>query len=210
MTPDSNDAPAHDDAPQAGSPDEPGPPDEAGPPTDEPPRTDPPGTAGEYETVVGYVDFLRETLAWKIRGLDIEQLRRTLPPSTMTLGGMLAHLAYVEDFWISRTVGGHWPELWSSADWDADRDWDWNLVGTSGADDLWGLWEASIARSRAVLSSFLDTHGTEAALAAPFRPWSGDDTVSLRWILVHLVEEYGRHVGHADLLRESLDGLTGE
>ena len=199
MTTDSNDAPAHT-----------GPLKHTSPPTDGSHRTDPPGIADEYDTVVGYIDFLRQTLAWKIRGLDIAQLRRALPPSSMTLGGMLAHLAYVEDFWFSRVVGGHWPEPWASTDWGADPDWDWHLVGTSGADDLWGLWEASVARSRAVLSGYLEEHGTEAALATPHRPWSGDDTVSLRWILVHMVEEYGRHVGHADLLRESIDGQTGE
>jgi uncharacterized damage-inducible protein DinB len=180
------------------------------PPADGSHRTDPPGIAGEYDTVVGYIDFLRQSLAWKIRGLGIDQLRRTLPPSTMTLGGMLAHLAYVEDFWFSRVVGGTWPEPWASTDWAADQDWDWHLVGTSGADDLWGLWEASVARSRAVLRAQLEAHGAEAALATAYRPWSGDDTVSLRWILVHMVEEYGRHVGHADLLRESIDGQTGE
>ena len=173
-------------------------------------RTDPPFNAGEHDTVGGYIDFLRQTVAWKARGLDIDQLRQTLPPSSMTLGGMLAHLAYVEDFWLSRTVAGEWPQPWASVDWDADEDWDWHLVGTSGADDLWQMWETSVARSRDVLRRVIETHLAEAALATTYRPWSGDDTVSLRWILVHLVEEYGRHAGHADLLREAIDGQTGE
>lgn len=69
----------------------------------------------------------------------------------MTLGGMLAHLAHIDDLWFSRVAGGHWPEPWASTDWDADLDWDLNLVGASGADNLWGQWEASASRSRAVL-----------------------------------------------------------
>lgn len=173
-------------------------------------RTDPPVVANEYDTVVGYIDFLRQTLAWKTCGLDIDQLRTMLPPSDMTLGGMLAHLSFVEDFWISLVVGRDMPEPWASTDWDADPDWDWHLAAASGAEELWGLWEASVARSRGVLGDLVEKHGAEAVMATTHEDGGSGEQMSLRWILVHLVEEYGRHVGHADLLRESIDGQTGE
>lgn len=173
-------------------------------------RADPPVVANEYDTVVGYIDFHRQTLAWKIRGLDIDELRATHPPSDMTLGGMLAHLSFVEDFWISLVVGRDMPEPWASTDWDADPDADWHLTTTSGAEELWGLWEASVARSRGILGGLVEKHGAEAVMTTTHRDWRSGEQVSLRWILVHLVEEYARHVGHADLLRESIDGQTGE
>ena len=173
-------------------------------------RTDPPFTADEYETVTGYIDFHRQTLAWKIRGLGIDQLRATIPSSAMTLGGMLAHLSFVEDFWISLCVGSEMPEPWASTDWDADQDADWHLAGASDAEALWKLWEDSVERSRGIVDGLVAAHGPDAAMAGLHEDRGSGEQVTLRWILVHLVEEYARHVGHADLLREAIDGLTGE
>lgn len=173
-------------------------------------RTDPPLLADEHDTVTGYIDFHRQTLAWKIRGLDIDQLRATLPSSAMTLGGMLSHLSFVEDFWLSLCVGGEMPEPWASTDWDADQDADWHLAGTSDADALWKLWEDSVERSRGIVDGLVAAHGPDAAMAGRHEDKGSGEQVTLRWILVHLVEEYARHVGHADLLRECVDGRTGQ
>ncbi|WP_282826132.1 DinB family protein [Gulosibacter sediminis] len=173
-------------------------------------RTEPPFTGDEYETLIGFLGFQRDTLEWKTRSLTDEQLRQTLPPSTMSLGGMLAHLAYVEDNWLAQHVGGSSNEPWASTDWQADYDADWHLVSTTSGDELRELWRASVNASCAVINHVTGELGRAAALDSSYEVWKGEELVSLRWILVHLIEEYARHNGHADLIRESIDGETGE
>src|ERR1035441_4067394 len=104
--------------------------------TDEHGRPMPPEESGEVETLQGFLAYQRGTLAWKCRGLSDEQLRVALPPTSMTLGGMLKHLAYVEDFWFTEVVGGEpAPEPWASAVTKADPAWDWTTAATdSGAE----------------------------------------------------------------------------
>jgi uncharacterized damage-inducible protein DinB len=177
---------------------------------DEHGRPEPPHSAGELDTLLGFLDFLRASLAWKTDGLSTEQLRRCLPPADLTLGGMLAHLAFVEDFWFTHTAARErMPQPWASTDWDADPDADWHLVHTSDGVELRALWEASTVRSRTQVAR-LTEGGAAVALARTHPAWSGRAQVSLRWILTHMIEEYARHLGHADLIRQSLDGLTGE
>lgn len=175
--------------------------------TSAPNRPEPPRSADEPTTLLGFLDFLRATIEWKTRGLDDEQLRRRLDahPSGMTLGGLLKHLAYVEDYWCSEVVGGD-PEVepWAGVDWAADGDWDWHSADADSGEELRGLWQTAVGRSRAVLADRTGELGT----ADP--AWGGRAEVSLRWVLTHLVEEYARHAGHADLLRELVDGQTGE
>jgi hypothetical protein len=90
-------------------------------------RTEPPINGGEAEILLAFLDYHRDTLRMKADGLDAAQLDQRLEPSPMTLGGMLKHLAYVEDWWLNQVFAGHpEPEPWASADWDADNDWDWH------------------------------------------------------------------------------------
>ncbi len=173
-------------------------------------RPEPPLEGDEPATILGFLDFQRATLAWKCRGLGDDQLRVALPPTAMTLGGMLKHMAYVEDYWFTQVVGGQSiPEPWAGADLEADPDWEWHSALDDPGDELRALWAERVERSRIVVDGQLG-HGHRAALAGTHPAWGGQGRVSLRWVLVHMVEEYARHNGHADLIRESIDGQTGE
>ncbi len=170
----------------------------------------PPLGGDEFSTVSGFLDYQRATLEWKCRGLSDEQLRATLAPTSMTLGGVLKHLAWVEDYWFTQVVAGAaMPEPWSAADMRADPDWDWNSAAHDTGARLRALWRESVERSRAIVNANLARTASEA-LDERHAAWGGQERVSLRWVLVHMVEEYARHNGHADLLRESIDGQTGE
>ncbi len=172
-------------------------------------RTDPPTTGDEAAILLGFVDFHRRTLLTKADGLDAAQLATRLEPSTMTLGGLLHHLAYVEDIWCSVVLHGNPPaEPWASVDWAADQDWEWTVAATLAPDELRRRYLAAVDRSDELVGQVLRTRGLDAV--AVRRDRQTDAEISLRWILVHLVEEYARHNGHADLIRESIDGLTGE
>ena len=178
--------------------------------TDEQGRPNPPLTGDEAQTLQGFLDFQRATLEWRCRGLTDEQLRIALPPSPLTLGGMLKHLAYVEDYWFSEVVAEQpMPDPWRSVDWKADADWDWHSAATETGEALRSLWAARCAVSRSIVARELEQHGA-AALGLTHPAWGGQGPPSLRWSLTHLVEEYARHTGQADLIRESIDGVTGE
>jgi len=161
-------------------------------------RPDPPIAGTEAETLLGFLEFQRATFAWKCGGLDAEGLRATVGVTTMTLGGLLAHLAHVEDGWFTEDLAGR-PAHGADGDvWDtSDRT----------PEDLRGEWEAAVERSRAVVDETLAGGGLDAVARDPKPP---DRPVTLRWILVHMIEEYARHNGHADLIRETVDGATGE
>ncbi|MGH3646047.1 MAG: DinB family protein [Micromonosporaceae bacterium] len=178
--------------------------------TDEHGRPEPPLEGDEVATLLGFLDYQRATLEWKCRGLSDEQLRVALPPTSMTLGGMLKHLAWVEDYWYTKTIVGEpMPEPWASVDWKADSDWEWHSAADDTGDELRALWADRVKRSRAVVDARLGQVEVEA-LRESYSAWGGQGRVSLRWVLVHMIEEYARHNGHADLIRESIDGQTGE
>ena len=167
-------------------------------------RIDPPYAGSESEQLFAYLDYHRATLLLKCAGLEADQLNRTLPPSPMTLGGMLKHLALVEDSWFShRFAGNDEAEPWVSVDWKADWDWDWHSAVGDSPEYLRALLAENVARSRAAVSGA----GLDAMSAVPNRR---GEHISLRWIVLHMIEEYARHNGHADLIRESIDGATGE
>jgi uncharacterized damage-inducible protein DinB len=175
---------------------------------DEQGRPEPPLAAGETATLLGFLEYQRATLAWKCAGLDPAGLGATVAASSMTLGGMLRHLAFVEDWWCSRWLHGRdLQPLWSTGDWDADPDWDWHPAPEDTPEQLLALWQDAVACSRTLVAEALADGGLDRLAR---RTWPDGGTPSLRWILVHLIEEYARHNGHADLIRESLDGLTGE
>jgi len=175
---------------------------------DEHGRPDPPPTASEAATLLGFLDYQRATLAWKCRDLDAAGLAATVAVSSMTLGGMLKHMAYVEDSWCSRFLYGRDPAPpWDTVDWDADPDWDWHSAAADTPAQLHGIWQDAVARSRALVTEALAVGGPDQLAR---RTWPDGRTPGLRWIVCHLIEEYARHNGHADLLRESIDGQTGE
>jgi len=171
-------------------------------------RPEPPAAADEAGTLLGFLDFHRATFAWKCAGLDATGLNTTAATSPMTLGGMMKHLSYVEDHWFSVVLHGRDPHPpWDTVDWQADRDWDWHSAASDTPDHLRRLWEDTVTRSRTALDETLTT-GDLGLLAR--RTLSTGEHPSLRWILCHMIEEYARHNGHADLIRESIDGTTGE
>ena len=176
---------------------------------DEHGRPEPPLMAGEMETLLGFLDFQRATLEWKTAGLGEDGLRHPLHPTRMTLAGLLKHLAWVEDHWFTHTAGrAPMPAAWQGVDWAADPDWEWHSAVEDAPADLRRGWEEAVSRSREVVARLTAADG--AGLGGPHPAWGGQAEVSLRWILVHMVEEYARHNGHADLLREAVDGRTGE
>ena len=158
--------------------------------------------------LTAFLQHHRDTLEWKCSGLDQAGLSTPAAASTMTLGGLLKHIAYVEDHWCLYWVAGQdRPEPWASVDWSDDIDWDWNSAKHDQPDELLALWTASAVRSQAALDAAIDERGLDGfAIRADDR----GESPSLRWVLVHLIEEYARHNGHADLLREAVDGETGE
>jgi uncharacterized damage-inducible protein DinB len=184
-------------------------------------RPEPPISGNEVDTLLGYLDYQRATLEWKTRGLDEAGLRRTIASSTMTLAGLLKHMAYVEDQWFSGMLLDL-PRMspWDAVDWAATPDWEWESAAREPADVVRAQWSTSVERSRAVVRDVLSrasdatttgdaTTGDSLGTLAK-RSWPNGERPSLRWILVHMIEEYARHNGHADLLREAVDGETGE
>lgn len=160
--------------------------------------------SGDERTLLRqFLDDQRAIIRRKCSGLDARQLDTPLPPSDLTLGGMLKHLAYVESWWSAGVfLGRDQGEPWDSVDWRADRDWDWHSARDDTPEQLWALWEREVARADEVYAAAsLDD------LAVRPQARTGE-RASLRWVLLHLVEEYARHAGHADLIRQSIDGQT--
>jgi uncharacterized damage-inducible protein DinB len=169
-------------------------------------RVEPPYSADEATMVRAFLDYYRATIRRQADGLTPEQLATRLGPSTMTLGGMLKHLAFVEHWWLPMVLRGREPSVvWADADFDADPDWDWTSAAHDTPADLTRLYDDAIAESNALIDDAVRTDGLDLLAK---RPRSNGEAPSLRWILVHLVEEYARHAGHADLIRESIDGAT--
>ncbi len=169
--------------------------------------TEPPAAGDETATLLGSLERQRATFAWKCSGLDADGMRATVGVSSMTLGGLLKHLALVEDdYFAGRLHARPLQEVWDR-DWDADPDWEWRSAADDSPEELLSLWQDAVVRSRAAVADALAAGGLDQLAA---RGWPDGRTPSLRRILVDLVEEYSRHVGHADLLRESVDGLVGE
>jgi uncharacterized damage-inducible protein DinB len=172
-------------------------------------RTDPPLQADEATTLRAFLDFHRDTFRWKCGGLTQEQLAQSLPPSDMTLGGMMKHLAVVESGWFEETfAGGSQMPPFDTVDWDADRDWEWHTAKDDSPEELFALFDEAVRRADAVIDAALAGGGLDAP-SAKTSPREGT-AFSLRWIIAHMIEEYARHTGHADLIRQSIDGATGE
>ena len=157
---------------------------------------------GEKAVLAEYLDRYRMTFELKCEGLTMEQLAtRSVPPSTMSLLGMIRHLARVEHSWTRRVFEGQTelPRLYQSED-DPDLDFNAAMPDADVVADAWDTWRGEVSHARAVysaldLDAIVNVHGNDA---------------EARDIVVHLIEEYARHVGHADLLRECIDGRTGQ
>lgn len=171
-------------------------------------RPEPPLAGDEAATLLGFLDFQRATLAWKCAGLDAAGLGATTAASSMTLGGLLKHMAYVESAWFSHSLHAQDREApFDTVDWKATPDWEWQTAAGDTPDQLRTLWQDAVDRSRIRVSDALAGGGLDQLAR---RPWQDGSAPSLRWILCHMIEEYARHNGHADLLREAVDGQTGE
>jgi uncharacterized damage-inducible protein DinB len=175
---------------------------------DEHGRPEPPLADDETATLVGFLEYQRATLVWKFTGVDAAGLVATVGVSSMTLGGILKHLAFVEYNWFSRWVSGDEPRPpWDAVDWHAEPDWDWTSAAEQSPEQLLSFWNEWVSNSRSALTRALTGGGLDQLTP---RTWPDGRSPSLRWILCHMIEEYARHNGHADLLRESVDGQTGE
>jgi uncharacterized damage-inducible protein DinB len=173
-------------------------------------RVDPPLRGDEVSVLRAFLDYHRDTFRWKCSGLTQQQLAQAHGPSDMTLGGMMKHLAVVESGWFEETFqGGEQMPPFDTVDWDADRDWEWHTAKDDSPQELRDLFDEAVRRADAVIDAAL---ATDAGLdATSVRTDRREQTpFSLRWIMVHMIEEYARHNGHADLIREAIDGETGE
>jgi uncharacterized damage-inducible protein DinB len=162
-------------------------------------RTDVPRTGGERETLRAYLDFHRETLALKCAGLSDDDLRRRTTRSSLSLLSLVRHMAEVERAWFRRVLDGQDIPLVWSPDGDFQVAYD---AGDAAPEEAFAAWQAEIAIARDIEAAApsLDVTGVDRR--------SGDE-YSLRRVLVHLIQEYARHNGHADLIREGLDGTVG-
>jgi uncharacterized damage-inducible protein DinB len=171
-------------------------------------RPEPPVAGDETATLLGSLERQRATLAWKCGGLDAAGMRASVGTSTVTLGGLLKHLALVEDdYFTGKLLGRDLGSPWDAVDWGADPDWEWRSAADDTPEQLLTLWRDAVARSRSAVTELL-ADGDLGQLAR--FTWPDGRTPSMRRILIDLIEEYARHVGHADLIRESVDGLVGE
>lgn len=167
----------------------------------------PPLAGTESDHLVAGLDRMRTTFRWKADALDRDGLSRTVGASALTLGGLLKHLAAVEDVTFAwKLRGAHPGSQWDVAAW-GDNATELLSAGDDTPEQLYALWDGAVARSRARLEEALAEGGLDREVA------DGDAAgghASLRRLLVDLLEEYGRHTGHADLLREAVDGRVGE
>ncbi|GAB2731195.1 DinB family protein [Streptomyces bullii] len=166
-------------------------------------RRVPPTTADERTMLEGWLEFHRQTLAWKCEGLTDEQLRTaSVEPSDLSLLGLVRHMADVERSWFRRVLAGEdaAPIHYS----DEDRDGEFHLTDTDTWQDARTTWQEEIAAARRIAAGF----GLDDISKGAHRRTG--ERFNLRWIYTHMIEEYARHNGHADLIRERIDGATGD
>ena len=166
-------------------------------------RPEPPSDGDEASTLLGYLERQRATFAWNCGGLDAEQLRRTLGPSPITLGGMIKHLTRFEDDMSTEWLQGKDQIApWNAVDWKTEQDWDWRSAAKDSPEGLYAEWQMAVIRSRALFNDALADGG-------PGRR-ANERVPNVRTTYLNMIEEYARHNGQADLIRESIDGLVGQ
>lgn len=169
---------------------------------------EPPLAGTEAEHLAGALDRLRMTFRWKAGGLDAAGLQTRVGASSLTLGGLLKHLAAVEDYYFTTKLRGEpMGAPWDATGWDGTNDWDFTSAVDDTPEQLYALWDGAVERSHARFEAALGDGGLDQLVhvSAP-----DGSRASLRRLVCDLIEEYGRHTGHADLLREAVDGLVGE
>ncbi|MDJ0465854.1 DinB family protein [Streptomyces sp. H27-C3] len=167
-------------------------------------RPIPPAHADERAMLEAWLDFHRATLVMKCSGLKDDQLRlASAAPSSMTLLGLVQHMAVVERNWFQRVFAGQdTPAVFEESNVDG-----FALEEDRGLDEAMAVWQAEVARGRELIAA-ASLHDS-GHLSEQEASQVGDGGVSLRWIIVHMIEEYARHNGHADLIRERIDGVAG-
>jgi Protein of unknown function (DUF664) len=173
-----------------------------------PPR-EPPFNGDEAAAVFGALHRQRTTFRWKCADLDAAGLRATTAASKLTLGGLLKHLAVQEDYSFQvKILGAPMPEPWDLSVWETQGDdWEFDSAAVDAPDKLYSLWDTAVSRSRSAFAEIADRGGLDSAAAITL-PDGGP--VNVRRIVMDLLEEYARHTGHADILREAIDGRVGE
>ena len=169
---------------------------------------EPPLAGTEVGHLLGALDRLRVTFRWKADGLDAGALNVTIASPALTIGGLLKHLAAVEDFSMTRKLRGEdMGEPWASFGYDGSNDWEFSSADQDSPEELYALYDGAVERTRSRIMDALANGG----LDQPAHAASDEgEHASLRRLLFDLVEEYGRHTGHADLIREAIDGRVGE
>jgi hypothetical protein len=169
---------------------------------------EPPLAGTEAEQLAGALDRLRTTFRWKADGLDATGLQARVGVSALTLGGLLKHLARVEDqIFTTKLTGEPMGEPWDKVPWGGEDDPEFASAADDTPEQLYSLWDDAVARSRARLTAAFARGGPDQLvhMGTP-----DGRHASLRRLLCDLIEEYGRHTGHADMLREAVDGRVGE
>jgi hypothetical protein len=168
---------------------------------------EPPRAGSELEHLVGALERLRTTFRWKADALDAAGLRTRIGASALSLGGLLKHLAFVEDYiFTTKLTGMPVGDPWDYTEWDSE-DWPITSADADSPGQLYVLWDDAVERSRTRLATAVVDGGLDQPVDVTFPDGRHP---SLRRLVCDLIEEYGRHTGHADLLRESVDGLVGE
>ena len=163
----------------------------------------PPYAGTETETLVGYLDYYRAVLIDKASGLTKLQANQALPPSNLTVINLVHHLAIVEHWWFHVFFAGNEPlDPWAEI-WDDDPDWEFNHSQEFEPEEIIDRYRTEIDRANEIIA------GADSIEQPSVKDRNGEHR-SLRWILVHMLEETARHAGHADLIRESIDGETGD
>jgi uncharacterized damage-inducible protein DinB len=171
-------------------------------------RPEPPLDGDEVDTLRGFLQYQRATFEWKCAGLDEVGFRTSVASSSITLGGMMKHLALVEESWFADKLRDRTARPpWDAVDWESDPDWEWRTAGGEAPEEIRTQWRSSVAYADSTLEEALREGGVDQLA---LRKWPDGRSPSLRWILCHMIEEYARHNGHADLIREAVDGETGE
>ena len=172
------------------------------------PQSSMPAARSEVESVLAVLERNRRTFAWKTSGLDENGLRATTAASAMTLGGLVKHMALVEADWLAVKLAGQgYGPPWDAVDFDADPDWEWRTGALDAPEDVYALWRDAVERSRELVAEVIEERGL--GRPASFA-WPDGRTATIRDMLLDMIEEYARHTGHADVLREAVDGRVGE
>ena len=169
-----------------------------------------PKTGGEKETLLAFLNNQRAVMAWKLHGMPVDEARRPMVPSGTSVLGVTRHLATVELWWFGDviahgdyTVPDTMSIWWRSiqAAWEADPDADFRIGEGETVDQILEYYEAAVGVANDIIERYDLDHVGKTYDASP--------AVSLRWVMVHMIEETARHAGHADIIREQIDGVTG-